>query len=354
MQQGQTRIALIPAYEPADDLLNLVIQLSDAHFKIVLVDDGSGENYRRIFSAAKRFAQVLVHETNKGKGTALKTGLSYIKRHYPENSVIVTLDADGQHSVSDASKVIEAASFDTGSLVLGARRFCGDVPKRSRFGNAVTRLVFRTVTGSSVSDTQTGLRAFGAELIPFMMEVGGERYEYEMNVLLKCAKSKIAIREVEIATIYFDNNEGSHFSTIKDSFRIYRDIIKFASSSLISFGVDYGIYSLMVILTAGLGAVVSIPLSNVTARILSSSLNYYINRRFVFKSRESVAKTALQYFTLAACILAGNTMFLSFLVNGLGTNQYAAKIFTETIFFSLSWVVQQFFIFGKRQEKNKT
>ena len=94
MQQGQTKIALIPAYEPADELLNLVVQLSDAHFKIVLVDDGSGENYRRIFSAAKRFAEVLIHETNKGKGKAIKTGLAYIKRHYPENSVVVTMDAE--------------------------------------------------------------------------------------------------------------------------------------------------------------------------------------------------------------------------------------------------------------------
>lgn len=354
MQQGQTKIALIPAYEPADELLNLVVQLSDAHFKIVLVDDGSGENYRRIFSAAKRFAEVLIHETNKGKGKAIKTGLAYIKRHYPENSVVVTMDADGQHSVTDAIKVIEAAAQDTKSFVLGCRRFCGDVPKRSRFGNSVTRFVFRTVTGSRVSDTQTGLRAFGAEQIPFMLDVDGDRYEYEMNVLLKCAKSKTPIKKVEIATIYFDNNEGSHFSTFKDSFRIYRDIIKFASSSIISFGIDYGIYSLMVAATAGLGTAFSIPLSNVTARIVSSSVNYTINRRYVFKSRDGVAKTALQYFTLAACILAGNTVFLSFLVNGLGLNQYAAKILTEIIFFSLSWLVQQFFIFGKKPETNES
>lgn len=352
MQSGQTKIALIPAYEPADELLNLVIQLSDAHFKIVLVDDGSGENYRRIFSAAKRFAEVLVHETNKGKGKAIKTGLAYIKRHYPENAVVVTMDADGQHSVSDAVKVIEAAAEDTKSLVLGTRRFCGEVPKRSRFGNAVTRFVFRTVTGLSISDTQTGLRAFGSEQIPFMLDVNGERYEYEMNVLLKYAKSKIPIREVEIATIYFDNNEGSHFGTFKDSFRIYRDIIKFASSSIISFGIDYGIYSLMAAATAGLGSAVSIPLSNVTARIVSSSVNYTINRQYVFRNHDSVAKTALQYFTLAACVLAGNTALLSILVNGLGANQYLAKILTEIVFFSLSWIVQQHFIFGEKRKKS--
>lgn len=92
---------------------------------------------------------------------------SYIKRHYPESGIIVTLDADGQHSVTDAIKVTEAVALDSESLALGCRCFCGAVPKRSRFGNLVTRFVFRTVTGFTISDTQTGLRAFSAKLIPF-------------------------------------------------------------------------------------------------------------------------------------------------------------------------------------------
>jgi len=354
MQQGQKKIALIPAYEPADELLNLVIKLSDAHFKVVVVDDGSGENYRRIFSAAKRFADVIIHEKNMGKGSAIKTGLSYIKRHCAENAAVVTLDADGQHSVADAIKVCEAADANKGSLVLGCRRFCGDVPKRSRFGNSVTRFVYRAVTGISVSDTQTGLRAFDTNLIPFMLDVEGDRYEYEMNVLLKCSKKKIPISEVEIATIYFDNNEGSHFSTLRDSFIIYRDILKFAASSLTGFAVDYGVYSIMAASTAGLGSALSVPASNITARIVSSTVNYTLNRRFVFNSKENVTKTAAQYFALAACILAGNTALLSFFVNSFGVNEYAAKILTEIIFFSLSWVVQKCFIFGKKPEAGET
>jgi putative flippase GtrA len=239
-----------------------------------------------------------------------------------------------------------------GSLILGCRRFCGEVPKRSRFGNTVTRFVYRTVTGLDVSDTQTGLRAFNASLIPFMLEVKGDRYEYEMNVLLKCARSRVPIREIEIATIYFDNNEGSHFSTLKDSFIIYRDIIKFAASSLTGFAVDYGLYSLLVLVTGGLGSAVSIPLSNITARIVSSSVNYSINRRFVFKNTDSAVKTAAQYFALAACILAGNTVLLSFLVNGLGANEYAAKIITEITFFVASYFAQRFFIFAKKPKNS--
>ena len=352
--QGFTKIALIPSFEPADNLLNLVVLLSDAHFQVVLVDDGSGENYRRIFSASKRFAEVLIHETNKGKGAALKTGLAFIKRHYPEDSIVVCMDADGQHSVEDAIKVAQAAANDRNSYVLGSRSFCGEVPKRSRFGNRVTRFAFKTVTGADVSDTQTGLRAFSASLIPFLLSIGGQRYEYEMNVLLKCASKKIPIKEVEIATIYFDNNEGSHFNSIKDSFRIYREIIKFSMSSLTGFAVDYGFYSLMVALTAAMSSSVSVPLSNISARIVSSGANYAINRNFVFKNKDNVAKTALKYFTLAACILVGNTLLLSFMVNGLGINAYTAKIFTEIVFFTASWLVQKIFIFSKKPNRDKS
>ena len=347
---GTTRVALIPAYKPADELLNLVVQLSDAHFKIVVVDDGSGDKYRRIFSASKRFADVLIHEVNKGKGRALKTGLAYINRRFSNNPVIVTMDADGQHSVSDAIKTADAAIRNRGNLILGCRRFDGDVPPRSRFGNNVTRFVYRLTTGNSVSDTQTGLRAFRADLIPFMLDVKGERYEYEMNVLLSCARKKIPINEVEIKTIYFDNNSGSHFNAIKDSFLIYKDVFKFAASSAVGFFVDYGAYSLLTALTVGLGTNISVPLSNVSARLISSTVNYSINKRYVFENRDSALKTAVQYFTLVAFILAGNTLLLSAMVNNLGINKYAAKIITEITFFTLSWITQKFIIFGKQTD----
>ena len=237
--------------------------------------------------------------------------------------------------------------------MLGCRFFGGDVPKRSRFGNTFTRMVYRSVTGLDLSDTQTGLRAFDFSLIPFMLSIDGDRYEYEMNVLLSCSRRGIPIREIAIETIYFGNNEGSHFSTFRDSLIIYRDIIKFAASSLTGFAVDYGVFSLMAALTGGLGSALSVPLSNVTARVLSSSLNYALNRRYVFKNRGNVAKTAPQYFLLAAGILAGNTLLLSALVNGAGISEYAAKIITELVFFALSWLAQKTLIFAKKAPECK-
>ena len=347
------QVALIPAYEPTGKLVELAQSLHKIGFEVVVVNDGSEERFKPVFQGLSDYANVISHETNWGKGRALKTGLSYISGQFPD-SVIVTLDADGQHSIPDTIQVCAAAFDNPDSLVLGCRTFDKKVPLRSRFGNQVTKAVYRAATGSALSDTQTGLRAFSSAMIPFMLSIEGERYEYEMNVLLACTKNHVPMYEVKIQTIYYDNNSGSHFSTIKDSFRVYREIIKFAASSFIGFLTDYGVYALLVLVTGGLGTAVSIPLSNVTARVVSASVNYSINKRFVFKSKDSVVKTGAQYFALAAVILAGNTVLLSFLVNRLMMNRFGAKVITEIIFFTLSWTVQRFIIFRKRKETKPT
>jgi putative flippase GtrA len=227
-------------------------------------------------------------------------------------------------------------------LILGSRALRENVPLRSQFGNTVTRTVFALFTGHPIHDTQTGLRAFHTSLIPALLQIEGDRYEYEMNVLLEFSRGRIPIVEVEISTIYLENNSRSHFNTLRDSFRVYKEIIKFSASSLICFGVDYGLYSLLTLATG------SLTLANISARVVSASLNYYINRRHVFKSDHSVLKSGLQYAALAVAILAVNTLLLSLLVDHAGLNRYAAKLLTEAILFMASWFIQRYLIFHKR------
>ncbi|MEA5051809.1 MAG: bifunctional glycosyltransferase family 2/GtrA family protein [Oscillospiraceae bacterium] len=355
-QQRARKIALIPAYEPDLLLLRLLESLREASFTCVVVDDGSGPAYADIFASAGACAEVISCAENRGKGSALKTGLQYIKEHYAEEHsgggcVVVTLDADGQHTPADAQRVCDAALGAPDALVLGSREFKGGVPLRSRFGNIVTRWVYAASTGVRVRDTQTGLRAFSDRLLPMMLAIPGDRYEYEMNVLLACARQAVPIKEVTIETVYYDNNRGSHFSTVRDSCRIYREILRFSAASFVSFLVDYGLYSLLSAATAGLGAR-GLLVSNVGARVVSASVNYALNRRFVFNSREGVARTLGGYALLAAAVLAGNTLVLGLLVQTLGLGRYLAKLLTELLFFALSWAVQRKLIF-KNREKQK-
>ena len=344
--------ALIPAFKPGACLPDLAQQLQRAGLIVVVVDDGSGPQYAPVFRKVKQWAEVLSYPENRGKGHALKTGLSYLAALSGSPTVVVTLDADGQHRVADALRIRDEALQHPGALILGCRSFGKGTPLKSQFGNTVTRMVFQLSTGKKVQDTQTGLRAFSTPLLNMLGALEGERYEYEMNVLLSCARAKIPIREVEIETVYFDGNAGSHFHPLRDSFLIYSELFKFAASSLAGFFIDYSLYTILTILTAGLGTV-SVPLSNICARAVSAAANYWINRRFVFQNRGSVAKSASMYFTLAACILAGNTLLLNFLVEQLSLNKFLAKLLTELTFFMFSWMVQKFFIFRRKQHPQK-
>ena len=409
-------IALIPAYEPDRKMLGVIADLGKTGFDVVVVDDGSGPEYAELFEQAAerlpgksgRGVTLLIHDVNRGKGAALKTGLDFINnfmvvRGEEKQNIIVAVDADGQHLAIDALRAAYAAQGYPGTLVLGSRILnnkkaaassgeqsadhapdsqehiaacaCGsnrqtaqttssgntqNVPLRSRFGNAVTRQVFRLATGVPVYDTQTGLRAFTADLIPSLLAVSGDRYEYELNVLMDFAGKGIPIREIEIETVYLEGNKSSHFNTVRDSYRIYKEIAKYAatggqkangikstakqaakfsSSSFASFLIDYAMYALLLMIGPGL------VFANIGARLISSAANYTINRKLVFRSGKKVATSAVQYFALAAFILAGNTFVLHTMVTSLGINSMAAKVLTEVLFFMISWTVQRYVVF---------
>lgn len=346
MNPNKNAVVIIPAYEPDGKLITLLKEIKEnTGFTAIVINDGSSSGLGELFDEAAEYAVVLHHLTNSGKGIAIKTGLSYIKDNFPEDTVVITMDADGQHKVSDAVKVFETAAENKGSLVIGSRVFSGKVPLRSRFGNSVTRFVYKIVTGIKVKDTQTGLRAFDAALIPFMLDVKGSRYEYEMNVLLECSRQKINIEQVQIETVYIENNQSSHFNPVKDSCRIYKEIVKFCASSLIAFCTDYGIYSLMIFLTRDLTLSLKIAMSNIVARIISSSLNFYINKKYVFKSKEKLLLSAIKYFALAGGILFINTFILSILVKQAGIGPHLSKLMVEITLFIVSWLVQRLFVF---------
>ena len=342
------RIALIPSYEPDEALLKVVNELLENSFKVVVVNDGSNFTYNEIFNKLPIGVHYLHYEMNMGKGFALKHGLQFIRSSFSNDAIIVTLDSDGQHKVSDAIKVCDLCE-EKGGLVLGSRHFGKGTPFKSRFGNWMARTTFLLSTRHKIYDTQTGLRAFDFSLIEKMQLVRGNRYEYEMNVLLDAIRKNVPIREVKIETIYVDNNEGTHFNPWKDTMRIFKEVIKFSASSLIGFGVDYAAFALLTLIPCEFEHWTL--MCNIIARIISASVNFTLNYHLVFKSQEKVWKAILRYTALALFILACNTTFLWLLVEQAGMNQYLAKILVEVTMFIISWIVQRLYVFRKRKKK---
>lgn len=223
-------IVVIPAYQPDRKLVKLVESLVNTKkYKIIVVDDGSLPDTKCIFDEIKKYVTVIYHMENRGKGAAIKTALSYIKKHY-NNAIVTTADADGQHTISAIENVSLKAQTADGGIAIGSRAFEGKVPFKSKFGNKITCKIFKMASGIYLSDTQTGLRSFKSSLISYLLDIDGNRYEYEMNMLLKCTKDKISITQVPISTIYLQNNRSSHFRTVRDSFCIYKSILKFSMS----------------------------------------------------------------------------------------------------------------------------
>ena len=232
---------IVPAYEPDEKMISTIKGLIEAGFHdILVVDDGSSKECNEVFETVEQIAEctLLRHPVNKGKGAALKTAIQYFIENRKDREVVVTVDADGQHLVKDIEAVSKAA-LETQKVVFGVRNFSEPhVPTRSKLGNNITATVFRLFFGMKLRDTQTGLRAFPKEYLPDMAVVEGERYEYETNVLLHMNRNRIPFEQVEITTVYIEENRSSHFRAVRDSLRIYALIIKYLFSSISAALID--------------------------------------------------------------------------------------------------------------------
>lgn len=336
------KTALIPAYCPDGTLIDVMTDLKAESFEILVVDDGSPSSCASVFKEAEKYGMVLHEVPNQGKGAALKYGMHWLYDN-DDSDVIVTVDADGQHKAKDASALAEYAYTHPDTLVLGQRTFDDKkVPARSRMGNNITAKTFKMLTGTAIHDTQTGLRACHISLLPILMEADGSRYDYEMQVLLKCVDQHIPMKEIPIETVYEPGNPTSHFNVIKDSILIYKDLFKFVFTSFSSFLIDYSLFTLFTLFFGETYVLAA----NITARIISATANYELNRKYVFKDTGSKAASAIKYAVLAATILALNTLLLRLLIS-LGLNAFFAKILVELALFFFSWTMQKMFVFAK-------
>ncbi|MFD1389025.1 glycosyltransferase [Oceanobacillus oncorhynchi subsp. oncorhynchi] len=340
-------VIVIPSLEPSEKLLKLLSSIRNLQpeLPIVTVNDGSSSMYDKVFNKVENVykSKVLVHKFNMGKGTALKTAFHYILDYIPEAKYIVTIDSDGQHNYSDMMHCIQSAKQHPGSLILGTRNFDKNVPLRSKLGNVLTRNIFRLTTGIHVTDTQTGLRVIPIDFIDSLLKVDGDRFEYEMNMLMEAKKRNWNIYSQPISTIYIEDNASSHFRAIRDSVAIYWIFIKYLLSSVTSFLVDVAAYAILIRLLAHI-SLSSIMAASVLARAISSIFNYYVNRELVFTQRTK--HSFFKYFGLVICQITASALLvylLHLLLPVIST--VFLKIAVDSLLFFLSFYIQKNYVF---------
>ena len=356
---------LIPSLSPDGRLPEYVRALKGAGYGLVLVvDDGSAAEYQPIFEEISGWegCAVLHHEVNRGKGAALKTGFAYLKE--TDFQGILTADSDGQHTVPDTLKLTEELGRKE-ELLLGSRDFSRNnpnVPPKSRFGNRLTSFVFRVLYGQWLPDTQTGLRGFPRSLLGFMMGVKGDRFEYEMNMLMHCSNKKIPMRPITIETIYHEENKGTHFHPVRDSWRIYKlllgNFFRFMSSSVICWLADILLFTLLKhwetlkslenslgFLRALARSAEPVLLATVIARVISAALNFKLNQSLVFDVKKSRG-AAGRYILLCVGVMILSGVTVGFLREVTGINSTVIKIVVDFLLFFVNYRVQKAWVFA--------
>ena len=348
---------VIAALDPDERMVELVKQLCDHGFKrIIMVDDGSEIKNRVFFKTCKEDygCKLIRHVVNFGKGIAIKSAFNHILENCPDIAGAVTADCDGQHTVEDIETCAKLTYEHPDELILGCRTFDDkEIPLRSRFGNKCTRFILKALCGLKVSDTQTGLRGMPIGLIRehFAM-TKGERYEYEMNMLLEARDYRIPVREFPIRTIYLEKNESSHFNPFRDSIRIYKVFIKFMLSSFSSFLIDIMMYWLLGYAlrpvigdeAAVLGISTLIIARTVIARVISSAYNFLMNKTIVFKNSSRSPSVAVKYYILAIIQLGVSALLVNYALLFIPYSTIR-KVIIDTMLFVISFIIQREWVF---------
>lgn len=348
---------IIPALDPDNRMVSLVRELHSSGFcHIILVDDGSQIENRKYFKTCKEdYGCTLIrHVMNFGKGSALKSAFNHILENRPDILGAVTVDCDGQHILKDIDTCARLTYENPDKLILGCRQFDDrEIPRRSRFGNKLTCQVIRLLCGIHVSDTQTGLRGLPTQLIADCFgNIKGERFEYEMNMLIAAKEHHIPMLEFPIQTIYLENNESSHFNPFTDSIRIYKVFVKFMLSSVSSFLIDILLFYILGWVLRPFvsdkvmifGSSVLLLLRTVISRLLSSLYNFFMNKNQVFHNQSKSPLVAVRYYIL--CVIQLICSWL--LVNHLFTFiSYATvrKCIIDTFLFAVSFLIQREWVF---------
>lgn len=352
---------IIPALDPDAKLLQLIDALKEQRLvPIIIVNDGSHSAARPIFAQARqKGCVILVHAENQGKGASLKDAFQYCLQTYPDLVGVITADSDGQHLPADIAAGRLRLLAEPEVMFLGSRDFSGEgIPFKSRFGNQLTRFLMAKIWHVDIPDTQTGLRAIPKAILPDLVKLPGDRFEYETDMIKTVAQKHLAeIKPYKIATVYESKTDhATHFRPVADSVRIYRlffaSFTRFILSSCSSAVLDLLLFAVFSRLLAGFPAYVAA--ATILARIISAAYNYWINYAVVFESQAKHLAAGSKYLLLAVAIMLASAS----LTSGLHVLLPAwplllVKMLVDGGLFLASYLIQRKFVYVSLDHEGK-
>lgn len=351
-------IVVIPCYEPPKEFIDYAREVANGCKRLVVINDGSKKEFDPVFDEIAKIENVtyLTYEENHGKGYALKMAFKYCVENFDKGDIIVTADCDGQHRTKDVYRVYKACLTHPCDLILGSRNFdLPNVPKKSKTGNVTTRRIFSALYGIKLYDTQTGLRGFSVETAEKFLQAKGNRFEYEMNMLIYSKKHGIRVLEIPIETVYAEDPKDhvSHYRPFRDSIRIMNatmsNLTFFLFSSIVSAIIDVGAFYILSTFVFNGQSAVDILISTIGARVISSIFNFIFNFKYVFQgaSKLSIIKYYILW-SIQLCASYGIAFVLGSIIGIVGIWLSLLKGVGDFLLGLISYQIQQHWVFKGR------
>jgi len=210
-------IIIIPTYNNPDTIKNVVKDVQNNNFDVIVIDDGSTIEIQSLFTKEEQENVYFVrHKINQGKGMAIISGTKKAKELGYTH--VLSIDGDGQHLASEAQKLIDICTGD--EIIIGARNFdLEHVPNGSKFGRWFSNMWARWDTGQEITDSLSGYRIYPISILD--LDIKTTRYDWEMEVIVKHADNNKKIKEVIIECYYPTPEERvSHFNKFGDTMAI--------------------------------------------------------------------------------------------------------------------------------------
>ena len=333
---------LIPAYNPDERLLRLISALADSGCRLIVVDNGSGEEFRDLFKKVRSLgAHVLSLDGQTGAGAAYRAGFLFAMET-GESQGVVCADWTGEYSPQDILRLCsETGNLPKDTILLGVRRFTGNVPPQIRAGSLLARKIFAFALGKEIEDMQTALRGYPAHLLPWLAQVPGGGLNYLTNILLDAPKSGLKISQLEIKTEWKDTSLPW---PARDSLASFLPLILFCLSGTLEAGIAY---TLLFLILAQSG---NLLFSTVAARVASSGVNFSINKLLVFKTAAAhrTPRELFGYYCTYALLMLANYLCLSLFYETLRIPILWSVLMTECILFLISYTMQNRVVFAKK------
>jgi glycosyltransferase involved in cell wall biosynthesis len=217
-------VAVIPAYHDEKHIADIVRRTGQQLDHVLVIDDGSNDGTAQ--RARDVGAEVIVHNQNRGKGEAIKTGLRHCLAR--EVTWVILLDSDGQHLPEEIERFLSAAASATQPMLFVGNRMdnASAMPFIRRVVNRYMSRRISHLCGQRIPDSQCGFRMLHRQLIPELLG-GGDRFDYDTEVLIIASRKRYRIEPVPITTVYSDQVSNIH--PVRDAFRFFKLMWRYKS-----------------------------------------------------------------------------------------------------------------------------